>query len=149
MVRFGLSDLVILFSLFLSVPAHRLARLALFVSLFLYFTISSSVFLFPLCGVALNLILCIIYYLACLLMSSNLVANSSRTQPNNPDFFTNNAWIWRQLEYGRCLQVRFWLAETVNLEPVKLSCFPPIHLLYKAMTEALATLRMRLPQNNK
>ena len=52
-VRFGLSDLVILFSLFFSVPASRLARLALFVLSYLYLIISPSAFLFLLCGFAL------------------------------------------------------------------------------------------------
>ena len=46
--------LVILFSLFFSVPAHHLARLALFVLSYLYLIISPSVFLSLLCGVALD-----------------------------------------------------------------------------------------------
>ena len=53
-VRFGLSDLEILFSLFLSVLAHRLARLKLFVFLCLYFIFFSFAFLSSLCGFALN-----------------------------------------------------------------------------------------------
>ena len=57
-VRFGLSDLEILFSLFLSVPASRLAHLRLFVLSYLYLIISPSVFLSLLCGFALNLKKC-------------------------------------------------------------------------------------------
>ena len=47
-VRSGLSDLEILFSLFLSVPAHYLARLALFALSYLYLIIAFSVLLFTL-----------------------------------------------------------------------------------------------------
>ena len=53
-VRFGLSDLIILFSLFLFVPAHRSAHLKLFILSCLYFIISSSIFLPLLCGIALS-----------------------------------------------------------------------------------------------